>query len=152
MAEPVYDRVMPPMPSAVANDAVAKGEWERLAPALVENGLLNEASVAVFGTICCLYSLQQACAAEIEEQGRFVEVPIVSKMTGEQVGTIRKPNPAIKIQLDAGKELRANAVEFGMTPAAKTKVKTVSKSGSEQPTGLQALLRMPGLTSGQKAN
>lgn len=85
---------------------------------IVDNGslfaLCNE-----FGRYCEANDLVQA-------QGLQVEIPVFNNK-GEQTGSKIDVNPMIKVVSDAFKNYRAMALEFGLTPASRTKIAAPTK-------------------------
>lgn len=99
--------------------------WNDTVPELVELGLLTYANRRVWGNYCLAYA--DACAAQddVFENGRWIEHSIFNNK-GEETGTVKKPNPAIRQARDARLEMKCYAVEFGVTPAAATRVQTAT--------------------------
>lgn len=122
--EPRYRRVDPEKIPMIL-DELGKEEWNRLAPELCELGTLNKASLNTFVAYCMSWS--EFCRAQtiISDEGLIIREPIVSRKTGEIVDYIPKTNPAVAIANEAKRQMRAFAIEFGITPASATKVAAV---------------------------
>ena len=104
---------LPPAPGFF--DEMATFEWGRVGPDLVEKKLLTEADMAAF-TMYCL-SVSRVVAAErlIARDGMMIKTP----------QGFMQAHPAIAISRQCGAEVRKFAQEFGMTPSARTRVRTV---------------------------
>ena len=89
-----------------------RSEWRRMAKVLVPLGLLTDADMSAFRAMC--HSFQRMCEAEdqIRIMGMVVMTP--SKYPVQ--------SPFIAIANKARAECMALWAQFGMTPAARTKV------------------------------
>jgi len=92
-------------------DAPAKREWRRIAPQLIANRLLTRADRAALAAYCQLYSRWQTAAAAIAEHGLVNDTP---------QGVLRRPE--VGIEQDCLRKMLSFAIEFGFTPAARTRV------------------------------
>ncbi len=108
-------------PKMVAADPVASEEFNRVLPALVDNGLLTRANLALFGAYCLDFAAAEHAQNDVYKNGMWLIEPIFNK-NGEHTGDKRKLNPNIAAAVEYRKAMRLHAVEFGMTPAASTKV------------------------------
>ena len=118
-------------------DAAARREWRRIVPELLDLGVLSTVDGAALGAYCSAYSLWIKADKAIQRKGLLLEEPIFDKR-GEVVGTKTKRNPAVGISTEAMKVMKSFLIEFGLTPAARTKVK-VKPQTEEDP--LEAILR-----------
>lgn len=122
--EPEFELVteMPPPPGFL--DDVARMEWNRVGPELIEQQLLTVADMAAFTLYCLNVSRVVAAERMVASEGMVVE-----GMHGP------KAHPAVLIARQAGAEVRKFAQEFGLTPSARTRVKgaAVPKGGEEKP-------------------
>lgn len=93
-----------PAPLDWLPNAHAVKEWERLAPILVANGLLTEAGLSAFGTLCALH-------------GKLVQLWSAGESpTGHMLA-----------------QYRALINDFGLTPVAQGKVKPVGEGKKDNP-------------------
>lgn len=108
----------PPMPSWIADDDdVARAEWERVVPLLVERGVLCELDLAVVSEYCLTWSELAALRAELRASGGCI-------VETERGGMKRHPlMPAIDA---AYGRLRWTAGELTLTPLARTRVPVAS--------------------------
>ena len=102
--------------------AEAKREWRRVVKIMREMGVLTVADGAAIAAYCQTWERW----VQAEKAIRIGGILIRSKFTVVQ-------NPAVTIARDAMGEMRRFLVEFGMTPAARTRVKTEPKPPEEDP-------------------
>jgi P27 family predicted phage terminase small subunit len=117
-----------PQPSGVATcpshlDAGAKAEWKRVAKELKSIGLLTSVDRAAMGAYCCAYSRW----AEAEKQIQKIGTVIRSPKSGFPIA-----NPHVSISNTALDLMRKFCVEFGLTPASRTRLQ-VEPAGREDP-------------------
>ena len=119
--EPKPKREIPSCPAHLKD--AAKVAWGRLSVMLDRIGVLTEADA---------YALERACAcyAELLELQTLVDRDGLTYSTTSTAGeTVIKGNPAVAMLADADRRFKGYLVEFGLTPAARSKVKV---DGSEQ--------------------
>ncbi len=104
---------------------VAKQEWKRVAPFLVEQGLLTETDISVLAVYCNAFAGYLECRALVEEQGQIITVESQTR-TGKTAKPIR--NPAVTLMLDYQRALLAAASKFGFSPFDRERI-----AGSESP-------------------
>lgn len=85
---------------------------------------------------------------KIEEQGEVINEPITSRDTGQIIGYRSKKNPWVAVREHAHRLLLSFCSEFGVSPAARTRLNINPPDHSEQ--NIEALLRGPMLTDEQK--
>ena len=93
---------------------VARLEWRRLAPKLARLGLLSEIDDAALAQYCELWARWREAETALREHGMVI--------TGNKGTPVLSPYVAIANR--ALSQMRALLVEFGMTPSARTRVKT----------------------------
>jgi P27 family predicted phage terminase small subunit len=109
-----------PSPPGFLN-AYAGEEWARTAPELFRLGLLTKVDTALFAVYCSTYAqwrtateeLAEAAAADPETHGLLIERD--SRLIA---------NPLIGIARRAAETMLKVATEFGMTPAARSRITT----------------------------
>lgn len=91
----------------------AKAEWRRVAPLLLESGLLLEVDTAILGAYCTAFAGYLEAKALVEEQGQIV---IVESQT--RTGRTSKPirNPAVTLMLDYQRSMLQAASKLGFSP------------------------------------
>jgi P27 family predicted phage terminase small subunit len=123
--EPKPVEIAPDCPEHL--DDEAKKEWERIAPELESLGLLTYIDKAALAGYCQAWS-------------RWVEAEMILKKHGILV---KSPNgfpmqsPALAIANKAMEQIKEYLVEFGMSPASRTRVKAQK---SEKSKGISGLL------------
>ncbi|MBR5010719.1 MAG: phage terminase small subunit P27 family [Clostridia bacterium] len=103
--EPVPPNVSIHCPQYLLPDA--RREWKRLAPVLIQMGLLTAADVIPFAAYCTAFARWKEAEEEITKHGSIYK-------DGE--GRIR-PNPYIAIANQQLREIKSLAAEFGLTPS-----------------------------------
>lgn len=115
--EPTPQKGAPKMPTGLSKKA--RAYWKDIAPQLDEMGVLTRADAMALTRLCeAVADWHQANEAEAEHGLVFTTVD----------GLI-KANPATRLKSDADKRIRAWLIEFGLTPAARSKVS--AKEGDE---------------------
>ena len=120
-----------PTPKSIEQDPVAKEEWLEIIPGLVQNGMLSRANLKTLANYCLAYAAAVHAQDDVIENGRWVHEEIYNTKTGEQIGTKRKINPNIKLAAEGRCEMLRHAIEFGLTPAASTKVAALTQEGTQ---------------------
>lgn len=80
-------------------------------------GVLTELDAMALERLCECYAEVLSCRRAIKKSGRTYKT---TSVTGS---VIIKANPAVSQLSDADRRFKGYLVEFGMTPAARTKVK-----------------------------
>lgn len=122
-AEPVYQDAVPEMPDFVAEDAIAKAQWEKLTWSMGAARVLNAAHGEMLGALCVTW-------ADLVRSRRALAamhyVPVIEEermtATGEVVRTI-KPNPLIRIIHQQTQQVARLLGEFGLSPITQGRVK-----------------------------
>jgi P27 family predicted phage terminase small subunit len=119
----------PDPPDSVQSDPVALAEWNRILPQLLDLGLVAKIDAASLAGYCLLISMAHKASESIAKDGVLVVSP---------AGV--KKNPACGLLLDALKGIKAFAVEFGLTPASRSRV---SRADSANPDAMEDWLFDP---------
>lgn len=90
----------------------AKKEWKRVVMELARLDLVSDLDVMALAAYCNAFSTWIDAMKQIREHGTLVRSPNGYPM----------PSPYVKIQRDAQDEMMKWLREFGMTPAARTRV------------------------------
>ena len=85
----------------------ARKEWKRLAPILIQMGLLTAADVVPFAAYCTAFARWKEAEEEISRHGSIYK---------DDDGRIR-PNPFIAIANQQMREIKSFAADFGLTPS-----------------------------------
>lgn len=111
--EPKPQRQIPSCPAHLHDSG--KVAWGRLSVLLDRMGVLTEADAFTLERLCDCYTDILECRALIERDGRTY--------TSDQGGNILiKANPAVAQLRAADAQFKSYLVEFGLTPAARSKV------------------------------
>lgn len=117
-ATPGFARLAPSKPDWLSGEASA--EWDRVVPELQRLQLLKEIDGAALAAYC-------------ESWSEFVEATETLQRTGltfeAKQGEI--PHPCVAIRRNAGKEVRAWASHFGLTPSTEQNLVAASADDGE---------------------
>jgi P27 family predicted phage terminase small subunit len=135
--EPQPEKGVPEMPKGMG--LAAKRMWRRWTKQLIEVGVMS----IVDGV-----ALEQACVSAALAEKFYREAlasPMVDEFAGMsdtgEVFTKRKVNPAALGYIAASKNVKAFLIEFGLTPASRSKLKIDKKEADdEMPTKDQTTL------------
>ena len=115
-----------PVPPVWLSDD-AKVQWGRFSVWLEQMGVLTVADGPALERLVSVYLEVRDLEATLVRDGR-------TYATESTVGgRIVKAHPAVAMLNSADTRLRQMLIEFGLTPAARTKVHTVQKRGNTQP-------------------
>ena len=125
--EPKPKRVIPSCPSYLSDSA--KVAWGRLCVLLDRMGVLTEADSLAIERLCDCYAEIIECRDLIERDGRTYS-SVTTRTTSEEgevttvedIKSLLKANPAVAMMADADRRFKSYLVEFGLTPAARSKV------------------------------
>jgi len=110
------------MPAGLS--AIAREEWRSVVPELLRLQVLSKIDGKALAAYCHSYARWRQAEAEIDRLGLIID---------------GKRNPAVAMSSDALKLMKSFLIEFGMTPAARTRLKIDGGDPPEDP--LDALLR-----------
>lgn len=102
----------PRIPDHVQQDDEARREWRRISDSLDEMGLLSTADRAALAAYCISWSRWVDAEEKLRQFGVIVKSPNDYPM----------PSPYLTIARDAMAQMVRLLTEFGLTPAARTKV------------------------------
>lgn len=102
---PAFVRKPPKPPTWMSREAAA--EWRRVVPGLQRLDLLKEEDRAVLTAYCETWATFVDASRVVRREGLTIDA---------KQGTL--PHPAVGIARNAGRELRAFANHFGLSPAA----------------------------------
>ena len=129
--EPTIPAGEPAMPKHLSKVAIA--EWKSIVPELLRLGVLTVVDGKALAAYCAAFARWIEAEEAVDEFGLVVEEPIL--LMGTATGFVRlKRNPAISISHDAMKIMKAFLVEFGMTPASRSRIRVEKPEGKEDPT------------------
>lgn len=102
---------------------LAKEEWQRIVPDLIEVGLLTKIDRAALAGYCHAWSEWQQMEADIEEEG-------IDQLTG--TGTTQR-RPQVMVRDKAIERCYRFAKEFGLTPSSRTGISVPEKRKDSNP-------------------
>ncbi|BAU83330.1 phage terminase small subunit [Streptomyces laurentii] len=101
---PAFKRIPPQAPSWLSDEA--RAEWDRVLPGLSRLDLLKPEDRAALAAYCEAWAVFREATETVQRDGLTIEA---------KQGTL--PHPAVGIARAAGRELRAWAAHFGLTPS-----------------------------------
>lgn len=113
--EPKPKRVIPSCPAHL--DDAGKVAWGRLTVLLDRMGVLTEADSLALERLCDCYADILECRVLIERDGRTYTT------LDQNSNTLIKNNPAVNQLRAADAQFKSYLIEFGLTPAARTRLK-----------------------------
>lgn len=126
--EPKFTDIAPDCPEWL--DEYGKAEWNRLAPELERLGLLTQADLAAFAAYCQAYSDVIKATEQLKELGPDGWVQTTESGYKQQ-------HPLVGIKNTAMDKMKSFLIEFGFTPASRSKVTANEPPKSK---GISALL------------
>jgi P27 family predicted phage terminase small subunit len=114
---------------------LAKKEWKSIVPQLEQLGLLSRIDGKALAGYCHAYARWAQAEQRIEKFGIVIEEPVLWKnLAGKPftVGYRHKKNPACNISEAALKTMKSFLIEFGMTPAARSRLRVEKPAGEEK--------------------
>lgn len=119
-AEPTPVMGIPEMPKGLGK--VAAAEWNSIVPDLMQLGVLSKIDGKALAAYCHAFARWFQAERDVEKYGLLVEEPVL--VAGVDSGYIRlKKNPACTVSETAMKTMKSFLVEFGMTPAARSRIR-----------------------------
>jgi P27 family predicted phage terminase small subunit len=116
---PPFARIPPDPPEWLTDEA--RSEWERVVPGLTRLDLLKPEDRAALAAYCESWATFVAATARVAADGLTIEA---------KQGTL--PHPAVGIARAAGRELRAWAAHFGLSPSAEVGLGRTADPAGEQ--------------------
>jgi P27 family predicted phage terminase small subunit len=104
-ATPAFRRIAPTPPSWLSREA--KAEWKRVVPELLRLDIVKAEDRAALAAYCETWATFVEATRTVQAEGLTIEA---------KQGTLA--HPAVGIARNTGKELRAWANQFGLTPSA----------------------------------
>ena len=107
-----------------------------MVPLLKKIGLLAKIDRAAFAAYCLAYAELTEATRLLEAEGRILDVPIVKRRkdrTDEVVGTTKKLHPATALVKDASDRMRMFLIQFGLTPASRSRIQVGDAQEDEDP-------------------
>jgi P27 family predicted phage terminase small subunit len=119
--EPKPKREIPSCPAYLSD--TAKVAWGRLSVLIDRMGILTEADGAALERLCDCYAEILECRELIAKNGRtYASIRGLGGEDSPIEQVLMKANPAVAMLADADRRFKSYLVEFGLTPAARSKV------------------------------
>jgi P27 family predicted phage terminase small subunit len=120
-SEPQYDVVLAAPPKGL--HPLAAELWRQMMPQLTASRVLTEGDLAAFQVMCEVGAKWKYAVEKSWEGMLYCPAGYAIDEAGNKVpkGPLRV-NPYVRIADEAGRQFKAMLVEFGMTPASRTKV------------------------------
>lgn len=120
-AEPRPEIGEPERPKGL--DKPARRAWRIIVPKLLAMGVLTKADGQALASYCDCVMLIERSRRDIKTFGIFT----TNALTGE-----RKKSPAVQILLEATAKKKSIEVEFGLTPASRSKLKMTANGDAQE--------------------
>ena len=104
-------------------DSEAMEEWNRITPLLEEMGVLTTVDGSALAQYCEQHGIFIRAKRQLDTQPL-----VIVTATGHPM-----PNPLLSIKNKAQDQIRKYLIEFGLTPAARSKISVTPKSKEENP-------------------
>lgn len=138
--EPVVPKGVPEMPNFLNGEG--RAEWTRIVPILCDMGVLTVADGKALAAYCSAYAQLAKAEAAIEKYG------LICATLDQETGVAElKVNPAVRIKSDALRHMKSFLIEFGLTPASRSKLKI--NANHDAPDALDSLFDAPAKAAGK---
>lgn len=123
---PTPDLEEPEMPKGLSK--AARREWRRIVPLLLEIKVLSKVDGLALAAYC-------RCAGDVEALSKLIAADgytyraMYENELGVMVPGDMKANPAVSLYNTAMKNMKSFLIEFGLTPASRSKLK-IEKAGA----------------------
>lgn len=126
---PQPDLITPEMPKGMSR--AAKREWKNIVPLLNAIGVLSNIDGKALAAYCESYALWETARNEYMKDGITFRSMYENKDGAMVPGEI-KANPAVAIANTALKTMKTYLIEFGLTPASRSKLKIQKKDDGDE--------------------
>ena len=124
------EHIMPETPKGMSRGALR--EWRRMSKVLFNSGVLTQVDGKALRTYCEKADLVERAQKRILETGTEVISVYAMNKEGEQVFLRQEINPWYKVLADAEKIMKAFLIEFGLTPASRSRLKLPKKPEDDE--------------------
>lgn len=121
--EPEYKIEIPDYPKHLTTRA--RKEWKRMSVVLFNMGLLTSVDMAALAAYCQLYGRWAEAESMLKKKGQKL---VITTISGNEI-----QNPLIGIANTSLKLMKDCLIEFGMTPASRSKVSAKKEKKVEDP-------------------
>lgn len=124
------ERVKPEMPKGLS--PVARREWKYMSRVLFDNGVLTGVDRQCLATYCEAVAKKERANKEMQASGGEVIAVYMTGKDGERLFLRMETNPWWKVWVEACKMEKACLVEFGLTPASRSRLKLPTKPKEDE--------------------
>lgn len=126
-----------PCPPAASDDVLnppahlterGNAAWKRMAKIIFDMGVLSVADTHALERLCETYAAIAELTEALQARGAYCY-----EVNTAKDGRMIRPYPEVGLLADADRRFLALLIQFGLTPAARTKVKTLDKSDAGDP-------------------
>ena len=129
-ATPAFRRIAPKPPTWLSREAAA--EWRRVVPGLQRLDLLKEEDRATLAAYCETWATYVAATRDVTRHGLTIDkITTATKDDETRVTVTTMTNPSVIVARNAGKELRAWATHYGLTPSSESALAKGGDDGEE---------------------
>lgn len=142
--EPAPESTEPTMPPNLGE--LAQEEWKSIVAGLRPLGILSSIDGKALAAYCHEYSRWVEAELRVKKFGIVIEEPVFWKDNAGKPKVIayrHKKNPACNVSEEALKTMKSYLIEFGMTPAARSRLR-VEKPGGEKTDPIDKFLNRSG--------
>lgn len=107
---------------------LAEAEWRRITPELHRLGLVSVIDRAALAAYCQAVAEVEEATRALDAEGRVCVWPVFDKQ-GVKVGERLKAHPCVAMQRSAAQLVKQFLVEFGLSPASRTRVSAAAPGG-----------------------
>lgn len=104
----------------------AREAWDRIGPELEKMGVLTTADGLALELLCDAYAEWDAARNAVRRYG-------TTYSTKTKSGKMVRPHPSVRIAAEAWRRVHRMLLEFGLTPASRTRVGRVPVEDDEKP-------------------
>ena len=126
----------------------ARAAWNVWSAELQAMGLDSAADAQLLEAACVNFQTAVKAHLQIQRESEVITEPIIARDSGKILGYRSKKNPWVAIRQDAHRLLLSFCSEFGVSPAARTRLNITAPSQSDA--DIEALLNGPRLTDEEK--
>jgi P27 family predicted phage terminase small subunit len=119
---------VPEMPKGLSK--AAKREWKRIVPELMSLGVLSVVDGKALASYCEFYALWETARNQYLKEG-ITFIQHYEDKEGNLIAGDMKPHPCVAIANNAAKTMKSFLIEFGLTPASRSKLKIAKKDDGD---------------------
>lgn len=126
--EPKVELGRPEMPKGLRK--TAQREWKNITRELLTLGVLSVVDGKALAMYCDAYADWEEAQKQCVKEGMWYSEPVINSI-GLVVGYKHKQSPWFNVKCTAMKMMKCFLIEYGLTPASRTKLKIEKKSEAQ---------------------